>query len=63
MRAYTGDTKVGTSFVSLYVVVVCSDSEPRPTVAITDPALRPANATELGAEAPNQAPTSGYVYA
>ena len=63
MCTCAGDTKVGTSRKALYVVYVYSNIEPYPTVTITDPALRLANATELGAEGPSLAPTLGYVYA
>ena len=59
--ARAGDTKVDNLFASLYVVFVYNAVQPHPT--ITDPALRLANATELGAENPSLAPASGYVYA
>ena len=66
MCVCTGDSKLGTKYKSLYVVYVknlYSGAPPYPTVTITDPGLRLANATELGAEGPSLAPTIGYVYA
>ena len=59
-----GDTKAGTEWVSLYVVAAVTNAVgPTPSVIVTDPALRLANATELAAEDPYKRPDFGYVYA
>ena len=63
MCACAGDTKIGNLFASLYVVHLYGATEPSPTFTKTDPALRPANATDFAKEDPRFRPTFGYVYA